>query len=319
MTEVNTLSAIEWVPSGKALGAEVRGIDFTKPVPDDVRDALVQIWADHLVLLFRGLKLDDDQLLTTAGLFGGAQVAKSRDFFLEAGEKPGESDRVAKKPAISIISNVDSQGKAGIPSKADRSISLKWHSDNSYVEVPPTGSLLHAHVVPGEDGGGATSFNNQYLAYENLSDELKATIEGKHCVHDDHRNTSAKLRPTKKSPQKREDITGPAHPLVRIHPVTGKRALYLGRHYESPSSYIVELDDKESEALLAVLWDAATQDNLKWTHDDWQPGDLLMWDNRCTMHARAPVEQGKRSAVHSQARVMHRTLIIPKPALCTAP
>ena len=117
MTEVNTLSAIEWVPSGKALGAEVRGIDFTKPVPDDVRDALVQIWADHLVLLFRGLKLDDDQLLTTAGLFGGAQVAKSRDFFLEAGEKPGESDRVAKKPAISIISNVDSQGKAGIRPK----------------------------------------------------------------------------------------------------------------------------------------------------------------------------------------------------------
>jgi taurine dioxygenase len=307
MTEVNTLSAIEVIPSGRALGAEVRGVDFTQPVPDDVRDEIVKIWADHLVLLFRGLKLDDDQLLATAGLFGGQQAAKSRDFFLEAGVKPGENDRVATRPAITIISNVDGQGKAGVASEADRSLSLKWHSDNSYVEVPPTGSLLHAHVVP-VNGGGETSFNNQYLAYENLSDDLKVMIEGKHCVHDDHRNTSAKLRPTKKQPKSRHDITGPSHPLVRIHPVTGKRALYLGRHYEWPSSYIVELDDDESEVLLTKLWDAATQGDLTWTHNDWQAGDLLMWDNRCTMHARAPVD-------HSQARVLHRTLIKGSPLI----
>ena len=308
MTEVNTLHAIEVIPSGRALGAEVRGIDFAKHVPDDVRDRLVEIWAEHLVLLFRGLKLDDDQLLATADLFGGSQAAKSRDFFIQAGVKPGENDRVAKKPAITIISNVDAQGKAGAVSEADRSLSLKWHSDNSYVEVPPTGSLLHAHVVPAKGGGGETSFNNQYLAYENLSDELKAAIEGKHIVHDDHRNTSGKLRPTKQMPKKREDITGPAHPIVRVHPVTGKRALYLGRHYEWPSSYIVELDDDESEKLLARLWEAATDDSLMWTQDDWRPGDLLMWDNRCTMHARAPVD-------HSQARVLHRTLIKGDPVI----
>ena len=219
MSDVNTLSAIEVIPSGKALGAEVRGIDFGQPVPDAVRDKLVQIWADHLVLLFRGLNLSDDQLLGTAELFGGSQAAKSRDFFIEAGVKPGENDRVAKKPAITIISNVDGKGKAGVASEADRSMSLKWHSDNSYVEVPPTGSLLHAYEVPSKEYGGATSFNNQYLAYETLSDDLKGVIEGKHCVHDDHRNTSGLLRPTKKKPEQREDITGPRHPLVlsRIH------------------------------------------------------------------------------------------------------
>ena len=187
-------------------------------------------------------------------------------------------------------------------------MSLKWHSDNSYVEVPPTGSLLHAYEVPSKEYGGATSFNNQYLAYETLSDDLKWVIEGKHCVHDDHRNTSGLLRPTKKKPEQREDITGPSHPLVRIHPVTGKRALYLGRHYEWPSSYIPELDDKESEAVLAKLWEAATDDSLMWSHDDWQAGDLLMWDNRCTMHARSPVD-------HSQPRVLHRTLIKGNPVI----
>ena len=298
MSDVNSLSAIEVISSGKALGAEVRGIDFAQPVPDEVRDKLVEIWGDYLVLLFRGLKLSDDQMLATAELFGGSQTAKSRDFFIEAGVKPGENDRVAKKPAITIISNVDSIGKAGVASEADRSLSLKWHSDNSYVEVPPTGSLLHAYTVP----------SKEYLAYENLSDELKAAIEGKHCVHDDHRNTSGLLRPTKKKPEKREDITGPSHPLVRVHPVTGKRALYLGRHYEWPSSYIPELGDQESEALLAKLWDAATDDTLMWSHEDWQAGDLLMWDNRCTMHARSPVD-------HSQARVLHRTLIKGDPVI----
>ncbi len=157
MSEVNTLSAIEVIPTGKALGAEVRGIDFAKPVPDEVRDELEKIWADHLVLLFRGLKLDDDQLLATAGLFGGTQAAKSRDFFLQAGVKPGENDRVQKKPAITIISNVDASGKAGAPPEVGGSLGLKWHSDNSYVDVPPNGSLLHAHVVPGKGGGGATA------------------------------------------------------------------------------------------------------------------------------------------------------------------
>ncbi|MBL6599330.1 MAG: TauD/TfdA family dioxygenase [Alphaproteobacteria bacterium] len=307
MAEINTMAAIEVIPSGDALGAEVRGVDFARPVPDEVRDRIVQIWAEHLVLLFRGLSLDDDQLLATAGLFGGQQAAKSRDFFIQAGVKPGDNDRVATRPGISIISNVDSQGKAGVAAEADRSLSLKWHSDNSYVEVPPTGSLLHAHVVP-VNGGGETSFSNQYLAYENLPDDLKAEIEGKHCVHDDHRNTSAKLRPTKQPPKSRHDITGPKHPLVRVHPVTGKRALYLGRHYEWPSSYIVELCDEDSEALLARLWDAATRDAFNWTHDDWRAGDLLMWDNRCTMHARSPVD-------HSQARVMHRTLIKGDPVI----
>ncbi|MGY8959318.1 MAG: TauD/TfdA dioxygenase family protein, partial [Alphaproteobacteria bacterium] len=95
---VNTLEALSVTPSGKALGAEVSGVDFAQPAPDDVRDAIMAAWADHLVLLFRGLSLNDDQLLETAGLFGGQQVAGSRDYFVKAGFKPGETNNVATRP-----------------------------------------------------------------------------------------------------------------------------------------------------------------------------------------------------------------------------
>lgn len=304
---VNTLESMSVIPSGKALAAEIRGVDFAKPVPDDVRDAIVAAWAEHLVLLFRGLALDDDQLLQATEYFGGQQAAGSRDYFVKAGYKPGQTGALATRPGISIITNIGDDGELLQSGKEFGNLPLKWHSDNSYVEVPPTGSLLHAHVVP-VNGGGVTSFNNQYLAYETLPDDLKAAIEGKHVRHDDHRSTTGTLRPTMEAPKTRADITGPSHPIVRINPLTGKRALYLGRHYEFPSSHIVELDDDESETLLSALWAHATQDHLMWSHDDWTAGDLLLWDNRCTMHARTPID-------YTQKRIMHRALIKGDPVI----
>jgi taurine dioxygenase len=304
---VNTLDSFAIIPTGKALCAEIRGVDFAEPVPYDVRDAIMEAWAEHLVLLFRGMSLDDDQLLRATEYFGGQQEAGSRGYFMRAGFKPGETKSVSVQPGISVVTNVDDDGKLQNSAKAFGNLPLKWHSDNSYVEVPPTGSLLHALVVP-IDGGGETSFNNQYLAYETLSAEMKAAIEGKHIRHDGHRSTTGTLRPTMELPQTRDDITGPVHPIVRINPLTGKRALYLGRHYEFPSSHIVELNDEDSEALLAPLWAHATQDHLMWTHDGWTAGDLLLWDNRCTMHARTPID-------HTQPRVMHRALIKGDPVI----
>lgn len=306
MTETKTTDAMEIVPSGRALGAEIRGLDLSRDVPEQIRDALKQAWADHLVLLFRDQSLGDEQLLATADIFGGQQTAGSRAFFLKAGYKPGETHRVAKHAGISIVSNLDKDGKPVKYTEAVGSLELAWHTDNSYVEVPPAGSLLHAHRVP-VGGGGETSFNNQYLAYETLPDELRRRIEGKHIRHDNLRNTAGRFRPTAEPPKTRDDITGPAHPIVRIHPVTGRRALYLGRKYAWPSSHIVELDDAESEALLDELWRHATQDNLKWTHD-WAVGDLLLWDNRCTMHQRNPAD-------HTQPRVLHRALIKGEPII----
>jgi taurine dioxygenase len=300
----NTVQAIEVSPSGAALGAAVHGVNLATPICADVARELVRIWAEHLVLLFPGQDLDDEGLLAVADAFGGRQVAGSRAFLMKAGHEPGKSPRVSKTAAISVVSNLDDNGKPVKVTDAVGSLALKWHTDNSYVETPPRGSLLHAKMIP-TDGGGLTSFNNQYMSYERLPDALRARIEGLHVCHDNTRNTAGRFRPTVVPPKSRTDITGPSHPIVRIHPLTNRRALYLGRHYEWPSSYVVELNDDDSEALLAELWGYATQLDLAWTHD-WTVGDVLLWDNRCTMHARTAVD-------HNQPRVLHRALVKGEP------
>ena len=259
-----------------------------------------------MVLLFRNQDLTDENILATAEVFGGQQIAGSRAFFLKAGYKAGKSDRVSKHAGISLVSNLDQNGKPAKVTAGVGSLEALWHTDNSYVEVPPNGTLLWSEIVP-KNGGGETSFNNQYRAYEELSDEFKEAIEGKHIRHDNLRNTAGRLRPTAKEPESRNEITGPAHPIVRIHPLTGKRCLYLGRRYEGNSSYIDEMPDEEGDDLLSKLWAHATQEHLRWTHD-WHPHDLILWDNRCTMHQRNPID-------HTQARVMHRALIKGEPII----
>lgn len=181
-----------------------------------------------------------------------------------------------------------------------------WHSDNSYVERPPAGSMLYALEVP-INGGGDTSFCNQYMAYDTLPDDLKQAIEGKSQVQDNSRNSAGVLRPSATLPTTPEAVEGPIHPLVRLHPVSGKRALYLGRRRVWPSNYIVGLPNEESEALLDRLWAHATQAHFVWTHQ-WRVGDVLLWDNRCVMHHRTPIDS-------TQRRVMHRTQIKGEPVI----
>jgi taurine dioxygenase len=292
--------ALEVIASGKALGAEVRGIDLSKSLEGDELKAVEAAWLEHLVLIFRGQTIDDHQLLNMAESLGGAQATKSRDFYVKAGFTD-KSARLSSVPGISIISNLDDNGKPVALHAGSGSQELHWHTDNSYVENPPKGSILHALQTP-TNGGGHTSFANQYLAYESLPDNLKAKLSGLHILHDDSRNTAGGLRPTRVSAQSREEVTGPVHPLLRVHPGTGKTALYLGRRYAWPSSHIVELSDNESETLLDELWAAASKPEITWTHSDWRPGDVLMWDNRCTLHARTQIDP-------TQAREMHRTLI----------
>jgi taurine dioxygenase len=297
----NTLPTFEVVPSGAALAAEIRGVDLSRPVPDDVKEALRKAWADHLVLLFRGQDITDEQLLAAAGIFGPPHEAASRKYHLGSGKQVDDKHLLSRHPSVVIISNLDKNGQPVRDNGDLGSYEVMWHTDNSYVEVPPAGSMLYALELPPEGCGGDTSFSNQYLAYEELPEELKRAIRGKSQVHDSSRNSAGVLRPGVKLPTKPEEVQGPAHPLVRIHPVTGKPALYLGRRRDWPSNYIVGLPNSESEALLDKLWAHATQPKYAWTHK-WRVGDLVLWDNRCCMHYRTEIDTAYR-------RVMHRTTI----------
>jgi len=296
----NMLAALRVVPSGAALGAEIQGVDFSLPVPEDVKAALRKAWADHMVLLIRGQTLDDEQLLATSAIFGPPHDAASRKYHLDAGQGVDNAYMVSKHASITIISNLGPGGKPVMDNGGLGSYEVVWHTDNSYVKIPPAGSMLYSLEVP-VDGGGDTSFNNQVLAYEDLPEELKRAIEGKYQVHDSSRNSAGVLRPGVKLPAKPAEVEGPAHPLARVHPVTGKRALYLGRRRVWPSNYIVGIPNDESERLLDLLWAHATQPKYAWTHK-WRVGDVVLWDNRCCMHYRTEVDV-------TQRRVMHRTTI----------
>jgi len=281
------------------------GANLSRPLAAVVREAILDAWHEHLVLLFRDQTLADEDLLRLAEAFGGAQEAGSRAYYVRGGYDEN-SGRISRHPGISIVSNLDENGRPVADHAGTGSRPLTWHSDNSYVELPPIGSLLYGVQTPVE-GGGDTSFVNQYAAYESLGEEVKARIEGLHVRQDTSRNTAGRLRPTASRPSSLDEVEGPVHPIVRLHPATGRRALYLGRRYAPPSSYIVELPNAEGEALLDELWAHATAERLRWAHA-WRPGDLLMWDNRCAMHTRSAVDP-------AQPRELHRTLIAGEPVL----
>ncbi len=298
--------AIDVVPTGAALGAEVRGIDLSAPVRDDIKATLRQAWSDRLVLLFRGQDIDDDQLLAASGIFGPPHEAASRKYHLGVGKAVDNRHMISKHPSISIVSNLGPDGNPVKDNGSLGSYEVVWHTDNSYVDVPPAGSMLYALEIP-RDGSGDTWFSNQYLAYEELPPDLKRAIAGRRQVHDSSRNSAGVLRPGVKLPTCPEEVEGPAHPLVRVHPVTGRRALYLGRRRDWPSNYVVGMPNEKSERLLDRLWAHATQSKYAWRHQ-WRAGDLVLWDNRCCMHYRSKVDA-------TQRRVMHRTTIRGEPVI----
>ena len=300
---MNAPENFEVVPSGAALGAEIRGVDLSQPVPEATQALMRKAWAEHLVLLWREQKLPDVSFLGAAAIFGVTKEPAARTYQINGGYKIG-GRVVPLHPHVTLISNLNEDGEPVMDNGALGSAEVVWHSDNSYVEVPPAGSMLYAVVIP-TNGGGDTYFSNQYLAYEELPEALKRTINGRSQRHDASRNSAGVLRPTVKMPTTPEEVPGPVHPLVRIHPVTGRRALYLGRRRSGPSNYVIGMPNDESEALLDALWAHATQEKYAWCHR-WRVGDLVLWDNRCAMHYRTEVDS-------TQPRVLYRTVVKGEP------
>ena len=286
-----------WIqPTGGALGADVHGVDLSKPVSEAVFKHIAAAWSDHLVLRFAGQRIDDHMLMQFSARFGHLDRVPIAAANFDRADS-GLTDDV--REWVTVISSVVKDGK---PVGGLGSYELVWHTDMSYNPLPPRASLLYALEVPPD--GGNTGFLNMYTAYETLSPELKRAVEGRSCIHDSSRNSAGELR---KGFQRTLDVRrtpGAVHPLVRLHPVTKRKALFLGRR---PGAYVHGLSVEESEALLDAVWAHATQERFAW-YQKWRAGDLVLWDNRCVMHRRDAFDESLR-------RLMHRTQIIGDPVL----
>ena len=276
----------EILPTGAALGAEVRGLDISKPLSESDVAALKEAWADHIVLLFRGQKLTDDDLIRFSRHFGDLDIAPA-----SATDYAGAQEK--SRPEIWIISNVVENGKP-IGALGDKE--AEWHTDMSYVDEPPMASVLYSLEIP--DHGGDTSFANMYKAYEAMPAGLKQAIEGRFANHDSSTTSVGELRAGADAVVDVRSAPGAKHPMVRVHPVTGGKALYLGRRL---NAYVEGMEIEESERLLDELWAHCAKPEFAWTHQ-WNVGDLLIWDNRCAIHRRDSFDGRQR-------RVMHRTQI----------
>lgn len=270
-------------PTGAALGAEITGVDL-RSVGEREFAQIHRAWIEHLVLLFRGQSLTDDDLIGFSRRFGALDWAPVQ----ETGRRFVEG-----KPEIYVVSNVTENG---VPIGSLGSGEAVWHTDMSYISDPPKASMLYALQVPPR--GGDTGFVNMYGAYEGLPELLKRRIEGLKLKHDGTYNSGGYLRLGVEAVDDPVNSVGAVHPLVCRHPESGRRALYLGRRR---NAYIVGMPLSESEAMLDEIWSCATRDELTW-YNQWRVGDLVMWDNRCTMHRRDSFDAGDR-------RIMHRTQI----------
>ena len=267
---------------GRVAGAEIPGLDLSKPFGDDVRDAILAALNEHHVLSFPDQNLTDEEQTAFTMRFGEIEghVAHDHD------GKPF--------PLVHVVSNLDPSGK---PTATPRSHgNYFWHSDKSYHDIPSLATILYAIEVP--PYGGATQFANMQMAYDELLPEMKEIIEGLNVVHswEQSRRNSMNKPATQEQIDARPPVT---HPIVRTHPDTGKKGVYIGVH----ASHIDGMEWHEGREILYRLTDLVTQPRFIYTHE-WKKNELVMWDNRCLMHrATGDFPQDV------YPRVLHRTVI----------
>lgn len=264
-------------------GIEITGIDLSQPLGDVDREAILDAFRTHPVIVFRNQRLTKQQ---------------QYDFTLNFGEIEGlhvgrhlDGDRYT---AVHQVSNLNQDGRPSDDLR-DRG-NYFWHSDKSYHDIPSLLTMLHAVELP--PAGGETQFANTAAAWDALDEATQERIRHLRAVHswEASRIQSNSTPATEAQKAERPPV---AHPLVRRHPDNGRLALYLGNH----ASHIADLPLEEGRALLRDLLRHATQARFVYSHA-WQPGDLVLWDNRCLVHRAFP-----HPDMAAHRRILHRTVV----------
>ena len=252
-----------------ALGAEITGLDISKPLDGETLNAINSAFLEHCVLVFRGQRVTREQHLAFTRYFGEVEGTDLH------------TNRHLEYPGITLIVNKPTpDGKA----PTGRYNGQDWHTDESHTLTPSKATLLRAIELP--EVGGDTMFANCYRAYDTLSEGMKKLIDGLYGGH------------IQLGKQRRPGFVA-AHPIVRVHPETGRKALFLGRRIR----HIIDMTAEESAPLLRFLNEHATRPQMVYRHV-WQKDDFVMWDDRCTLHiALADFDR-------TRVRHMERTAVI---------
>jgi taurine dioxygenase len=276
-----TKSKLDVVPLSKHIGAALHGIDLRERPDAATIAAIYQAWLDHLVIVFPGQRLSQEDFIRVTGYFGElGEISRPPKYFPKG--------YTSLLPGIMLISNIRENGE---PIGALPDGEMMFHHDMIHAEVPSKGTLLYSVEIP--SAGGNTLFASGYAAYDTLDPAIRARLEGKTALH--HYNYGSTIR---------GDSRGVAafaeskHPVFRTHDETGRKAVYVNRLM---TVKIEGLPEDESERLLNAVWDHSERPEFVYEHV-WNVGDLLLWDNRCSTHARTDFPSTER-------RLMLRTTL----------
>lgn len=264
-------------PLSPAIGIEVEGIGLSRPLDRSTIEAIRAAWHEHAVLLFRNQTISEDDQARYGGYFGTLTDM--------TGNAGGPKDKQKHHPAVIFISNVREDGTL-IGTLPDGEV--YFHSDRAYTPDPPIATMLYAMEIPRV--GGDTLFANMYSAYDALPQAIKERIEGLRALNVYDLTYSADGAAAKRMTTLRPNAPSTLHPMVKVHPATGRKVLFVNRLM----TYSIEgLASAESDELLNYLFDHQEQRRFVYEHV-WTVGDVLLWDNRCTLHARTDFNASER-------------------------
>ena len=274
---------LEIRPLCRAFGAEIIGVDLSRPVDDDLCARIYAAFLERQLLLFRDQDLPPASQVALGRRFGEVQVHVMNQYHADG------------FPELYFLSNLDDNGEPS--GKHPDKGTLAWHTDGSWRRVTGQATFLYSVEVPKE--GGETHFCDMYAAYEALSDVMKQRLEGMRAVHNLDFSRSRRHAEDPMTDAQKRAAPPVDHPVVRTHPETGRKCIFLGDHAET----ITDLDYEEGRGLVEEINTQAVRPELTYCHR-WRPRDLVIWDNRCLMHRATSYDSGR------ERRVMRRCTIL---------